>query len=219
MMSTVDTTLNIDDIFTLLKETRAKEQKFDKTESEKKNNSNVLYEEIKKKVSHLPTIEAHVVTKNTKDLGKNKQRGVQKIDDSVESVLPDMNQKTVTDRRLLKEERSMKWFSLPKVEMTDDIKRDLVIIKNRKYLDPKRCYRGEKWEIPQNFQVGEIVEGVGEYAGRIGRKKRGKTLTDEILKDEKAKEWFGKTYSEIQKKKSSGGKNFLKDKINKRKKY
>ncbi|KAG0682343.1 hypothetical protein C6P40_004850 [Pichia californica] len=212
--------LDIDGIFTLLKESREKEVQ-DSGSTLKKNSKELTYEDLKRKVTHLPNIQVNIFGKDSKHntVIKNNSRKIERINDSVESILPDLNKKTITDRRLIKEENSKKWFSLPKVEMTDELKRDMLIIKNRKYLDPKRFYKGEKWEIPENFQIGEIVEGVGEYAGRLNRKQKGKTLVDELLKNEDSSTWFDKTFNDIQKKKRSGGKKFLKEKIAKKKKY
>jgi mRNA-binding protein PUF3 len=214
-----DASLDIDEIFNRLKETQSED-----LDSIGKKNNNLTYEELKKKVSHLPSIQLHLINKNKIDekdkvARKPQNRKIQKFNDTVESVLPSSNKKTVTDRRLIKEEKSKKWFDIPKVEMTDDIKRDLLIVKNRKYLDPKRFYRGEKWEIPENFQMGEIVEGVGEYGGRLKRKQKGQTLVDELLKNKESSEWFSKTFIDIQTRKKSGGKKYLQDKISKRKKY
>lgn len=205
--------LEIDDIFKLLQEKRAVKNNL------KTKDANLTYEDIKKKVSHLPSIQLklHSQEKSTNSITKKSERRIRKIDDSVDSVLPrSSKEKTVTDRRLIKEAKSKEWFKISKPEMTDALKRDLLIIKNRKYLDPKRFYKGEKWEIPENFQVGEIVEGVGEYGGRLKRKQRGETLVDELLKNKESNDWFDKTYSAIQVKKKSGGKKFLHEKMNKR---
>lgn len=217
-MSLVEENTELDNIFNLLKKTRENTAKQNEADDkiEPVNKKDQEYQELKKKVTNLPSIELHLFKQEDKKKPQN--RKVQRIDDSVESVLPDLNKKTITDRRLIKEQNSEKWFALPKVEMTDDIKRDLLVIKNRKYLDPKRFYRGEKWEIPENFHMGEIVEGVGEYGGKMKRKQKGQSLVEELLKDEKTSEWFGKTYNEIQIKKKSGGKKFLADKIAKRRK-
>ncbi|GMM47102.1 Fcf2 protein [Pichia kluyveri] len=218
-----ESSTELDDIFNLLKKTRenSKQNNKDsetKDKTEVKNKKDEEYEQLKKKVTSLPSIELHLFKKeDDKNNKKSNNRKILKIDDSVESILPNKSDKTIIDRRLIKEQNSNKWFSLPKVEMTDEIKRDLLIIKNRKYLDPKRFYRGEKWEIPENFQMGEIVEGVGEYGGKIKRKQRGATLVDELLKDDNTNNWFSKTFNEIQVKKKSGGKKFLSNKIEKRK--
>lgn len=204
--------LDIDDIFYLLKE------KTSSSLNAEQKNPNNEYEEIKKKVTHLPTIQLKLLSQeNTKE--KRKERKVRKIDDSVDSILPKKNEKTITDRRLIKEAKSKEWFKITKPEMTDDLKRDLLVIKNRKYLDPKRFYKGEKWEIPENFQIGEIIEGVGEYGGRMKRKQRGETIVDELLKSKETNQWFAKTFSAIQVKKQSGGKGYLKEKMEKRRKY
>lgn len=209
--------LAVDDIFNLLKKTQPQTQT-----QPVKNSKELTFDELKKKVSHLPSIEVRLQDEILKSKKiRNTSRGVLKINDAVneriESVLPNSKDKIRTDKRLIKEEKTNKWFEIKKPELTDDLKRDLLIIKNRKYLDPKRFYRGEKWEIPENFQIGEIVSGVGEYAGKLKRKQKGESLVDELLKDKDTNTWFNKTYSEIQVKKKSGGKKFLQDKIAKRK--
>lgn len=211
---TKETDLEIDDIFQLLQAKTAK-----KSKSELKD-PNAEYEDIKQKVTHLPSIQLKLHSQDDSEKRvEKKERKIRKIDDSVDSVLPRKNEKTITDRRLIKEARSKEWFKITKPEMTEDLKRDLLVLKNRKYLDPKRFYKGEKWEIPENFQVGEIVEGVGEYGGRMKRKQRGETIVDELLKNKESNEWFNKTYSAIQVKKQSGGKGYLKQKMEKRRKY
>lgn len=211
--------LGIDDIFSRLQETK----KTNESENDSTGNTeNLTYEQLKKKVTHLPSIELHLYNSKKEGEKSRKERDIRKINDSVESVLPGFNKnnKSLKNRRLEKQRKSDEWFSIPKVDMTDELKRDLLIIKNRKYLDPKRFYRGEKWEIPENFQVGEVINGYGENGGKnLTRKSKGKGFIDELLKSESSNEWFDKTFTNIQKEKRSGGKKFLKDKITKRKKY
>ncbi|KAK9480359.1 Fcf2 pre-rRNA processing-domain-containing protein [Lipomyces japonicus] len=105
-----------------------------------------------------------------------------------------------------------KWFNLPKTEITPTIKRDLQLLKMRGVLDPKRHYRKENdKELPKYFQTGTIVEGPTEFfSSRLTKKERKQTLADEILADQKSKEYFKRRYDEIQTVKTSGGKNHYK---------
>lgn len=104
-----------------------------------------------------------------------------------------------------------RWFNMKKPEMTAELKRDLMVLKNRSVLDRKRHYKKEKWQLPQFFQTGTIVEGNTEfYSARMTKKNRGRTLAEEILNDTDSGEYFKKKYSEIQKKKTSGGKKHYK---------
>lgn len=107
---------------------------------------------------------------------------------------------------------------MPKTEMTPQIKRDLQLLKLRHVLDPKRHYRrpDEKAEM-KYFQPGTIIEGPTEfYSARLSKKERKQTLADEIMADNKAKEYFKKKYEEIQKVKTSGGKKHYKKVLKKR---
>lgn len=104
-----------------------------------------------------------------------------------------------------------RWFNMKKPEMTAELKRDLLVLKNRSALDRKRHYKKEKWEVPKFFQTGTIVEGNTEfYSARMSKKNRGRTLAEEILNDSDSGEYFKKKYAEIQKKKTSGGKKHYK---------
>ncbi|AET37683.1 Fcf2p Ecym_1457 [Eremothecium cymbalariae DBVPG len=97
------------------------------------------------------------------------------------------------------------WFQLPKQELTDSLKRDLALIKHRAALDPKRHYKKEKWQIPERFSVGTIVEGTGEFfSSRIKNKNRTNTILASLMADTDTDRYFRRKYSEIQEKKTAG---------------
>lgn len=113
-----------------------------------------------------------------------------------------------------------KWFNMKKPEMTPELKRDLLVLKNRSVLDPKRHYKKEKWETPKYLQSGTIIEGNTEfYSARMTKKMRGKTLAEEILNDSTATEYYKKKYLEITKVSKSGGKGHYKKLQSKRRGY
>lgn len=181
----------------------------------KTNKDHLTFEELKEKANSLPNLDVAFNYKDHK--GQSKSRDVLRINDSITTVLP-TDDKPIRDPTVLKKLRSDKWFALPKVELTGDLKRDLSIIKNRQYLDPKKFYKKDKWEIPERFQIGEVVAGIGEYGGKLKRKQKGISLVEELLHDETSKKWFKKKYYEIQAEKTSGGKKYYQDKISKRRK-
>lgn len=54
-------------------------------------------------------------------------------------------------------------------------------------------------KIPKFFQMGEIVEGAGEfYSSRMTKKERKQTLTQELLADIKLKRERKKRYAKLQ---------------------
>jgi hypothetical protein len=79
------------------------------------------------------------------------------------------------------------WFHMRPTPMTVDVQRDLQLIRNRNYLDPKRFYKkqdsNKKHSNNTNVQVGTVVEGAAEYySSRLTKKQRcGNYLTDQIL--------------------------------------
>lgn len=111
------------------------------------------------------------------------------------------------------------WYNLPKTELTDDVKRDLQIIKMRNALDGKHHYkRNDTNKFPKYFQMGTVVEGSHEYySARVSKKNRKRTMVDELLADAAYRKKNKKKLIEMNKKKSAGGKEYYKHKKNKRK--
>lgn len=59
--------------------------------------------------------------------------------------------------------------------------------------------------------MGTIVESPSEYfSARIKKKDRKETIVQEILADQKSRDYFKKKYNEIQEKSASGGKKWYK---------
>lgn len=162
------------------------------------------FSKIQKELQSLPKIESNL-EKHMEQAEKDAQRklDVVKVNDPITHV-----------KRSTKEEDTdagAKWFNMKKPEMTAELKRDLLILKNRSALDPKRHYKKEKWEVPKYFQTGTIIEGNTEFnSARMSRKSRGKTLAEEILHDDDSTKYFKRKYYEIQKEKTSGGKRHYK---------
>lgn len=98
-----------------------------------------------------------------------------------------------------------KWFNMPRTELTPSLRRDWQLLQMRSVLDPKRHYKKETAPIPKYFQTGTIVEGNTEFfSARLTRKERKQTIADELLADDKAKDYFKRKYAEIQTQKQSG---------------
>ena len=58
--------------------------------------------------------------------------------------------------------------------------------------------------------MGTIVEGPTEFFGRIKKKDRKETIVQEVLADQKSREYFKRKYNEIQERSNSGGKKWYK---------
>ncbi|GMM31752.1 Fcf2 protein [Martiniozyma asiatica (nom. inval.)] len=208
-----DTELELDDIFSKLQEAH-KNNKQEEDPNTQRDRLTVL----KKKVNKLPSIKANVTTDTVSSkTAAKKNRQVQKVSDPIEAVLPSVDS-TPKNAKLVSREKTQQWFTLPKQHITADLKRDLTLLQNRQYLDPKRFYKGEKWKIPERFQVGTILPGVEDGGSATSRKaKKSRGLAEQLLSDETATKWFSKTFSEIQAERRSGGKGSFKGKIAKKK--
>ncbi|EGV60730.1 dTDP-fucopyranose mutase [Yamadazyma tenuis] len=164
------------------------------------------FTQLKERVDRLPKIHANLET----TLKPQAKKDIVTINDPIIIKAP---KKDETD------DSGSKWFNMKAPEITDSIKRDLLIIKQRSALDPKRHYKKDKWETPKYFQMGTIVEGNTEFYSRMTKKQRGTSLVDEILHDNDSQKYFKRKYSEIQKHKTSGGKAHYKKVKSMRKKY
>ncbi|KXN74442.1 Fcf2-domain-containing protein [Conidiobolus coronatus NRRL 28638] len=125
----------------------------------------------------------------------------------------------MTKRQEAKKEKASsagpKWFNMPTATLTEEAKRDLHIIKLRNVLDRKRFYKKDNNKaLPKFFQFGTVIEHSSEfYSSRINKKDRKSTLVEEVLSDDKSKEYFKRKFNEIQEVKSSGGKDYAKNRF------
>ncbi|KAI9023842.1 Fcf2 pre-rRNA processing-domain-containing protein [Phycomyces nitens] len=138
----------------------------------------------------------------------------------LKSNKPEEAQLTKRERQKLREKTTGKgWFDMERPEITEEIKRDLQIIKMRHVLDRKRHYKkmGKNYN-PKFFQVGTIIEGPTEFfSSRILKKDRKQTLVDELLADEQSKQYFKRKFDETQERTNNGGKKHFKKLKQKRK--
>ncbi|XP_047499718.1 uncharacterized protein LOC125046118 [Penaeus chinensis] len=91
------------------------------------------------------------------------------------------------------------WFDMKAPEMTEEIQRDLEILKMRSVLDPKRHYKNNDMKVlPKHFHIGTVVDSpVDFYASRIPKKSRKRTLAEEILSNEESLRFQKRKYEEI----------------------
>ena len=67
------------------------------------------------------------------------------------------------------------WGNMPKVELTEELKEDLRVLKFRKHIFPKRFYKqSDSDKLPTYFQIGTIVDdgGVQSRKERLTKKEQ-----------------------------------------------
>jgi len=75
------------------------------------------------------------------------------------------------------------WFHMKPTPMTEELKADMAVIKNRNYLDPKKFYKSAD-QFSNILQAGTVIEGSSEFfSSRLTKKQRRTNLTDEIMAD------------------------------------
>jgi len=97
------------------------------------------------------------------------------------------------------------WFCMVPTPMTDELKTDLSILKNRNYLDPKRFYKKADRSSGSKLMmgVGTVIEGAAEfYSSRLAKKERRTNLTEEIMADPDAAGYTKRKYKSMQQAKS-----------------
>lgn len=110
------------------------------------------------------------------------------------------------------------WFHMAPTPMTDELKTDLAVIRNRNYLDPKRFYKSADNHKNKVMQLGTVIEGPAEfYSSRLTKKQRRTNLTEEIMADPAAADYTRNKYKKMQQAKSEKGRTYNnKKKLSKR---
>jgi len=104
----------------------------------------------------------------------------------------------------------------PAAVISEELKRDIAVIKMRNYLDPKKFYKSADAFGP-HAQLGTIIEGPTEYySGRLTKKERRTTVLDEFRSEDKIRKYTKKSFFKIQKSKPHRrDKKFIKSSKNK----
>jgi hypothetical protein len=100
-----------------------------------------------------------------------------------------------------KESAGKGWFNLPATELTDDIKNDFRLLRNRNALYRDRFYKKESGNMfPKYFQVGTVIEGATDVlsTGRINKKDRKSSILGEVLADTETTEYLRTKHLESQ---------------------
>lgn len=183
------------------------------SEAPDQDNGDDLFQRVQKSVASLPQIKSSLEENLEKNENVRAKQDIVRINDPIVHKQSKSKKQAPTDA-------GDNWFNMRQPEMTDAVKRDLQVIKHRSALDPKRHYKKDKWQTPKFFQMGSVVEGNTEfYLLRMNRRDRGKTLVEEILKDDDTEKYFKRKFSEIQANKRSGKKGHYKAVQQKRRKF
>ncbi|PGH14423.1 hypothetical protein AJ79_03066 [Helicocarpus griseus UAMH5409] len=134
-----------------------------------------------------------------------------KLAETIRSVpsIPDSQSKKSKERPTAGSD----WFDLPKTNLTEELKRDLQLLRMRSVLDPHRHYKKDnsKAKAPEFSQVGTLIAGPTEFfSSRIPKKERKRNFVEEALAAEKESGRFRRKYEEIQATKTSGKKEHYK---------
>lgn len=154
------------------------------------------------------------------------QLGSKKANSNDKNPLPTLSttllDETKTTQKQNSKAEAKDWFLLPKPNdhMKKQLQRDLLLIKHRAALDPKRHYKKDKWQVPDRFSIGTIMEDKTEFfSSRLTKKQRKSTILESLMADKDTDKYFKRKYSEIQVQKTSGKKGHYKKTKYMRKKF
>ncbi|KXZ44277.1 hypothetical protein GPECTOR_70g508 [Gonium pectorale] len=97
-------------------------------------------------------------------------------------------------------EDAKRWFELPATKITDDVKRELRLLRLRGAYDPKRFYKSfDDTKFPKHFQIGTVMDNPQDfYSSRLTARERGTSITDELLADPAVSAVRKKRYTKLQ---------------------
>ncbi|KAL6779101.1 hypothetical protein ACKKBF_B18750 [Auxenochlorella protothecoides x Auxenochlorella symbiontica] len=96
------------------------------------------------------------------------------------------------------------WFDMPATRITEEVKRDLRMLRLRSAFDPKAFYKKfDNTKFPKYFQMGTVVEGAADfYSSRLTNSERKQTFAEEIGADPRLTQARLKRYGKMQEEKS-----------------
>jgi Fcf2 pre-rRNA processing len=131
-------------------------------------------DEWTRRARHTEALKAQQITKSTSSISFKTGRGIATANNSA------TGQVIAT--------AGAAWFDMRPTPLTDEVRYDVAVIRNRSALNPKRFYKSMDWKKKQGapasgmIQVGTVVEGSAEfYSSRLTQAQRRGNVTDELL--------------------------------------
>ncbi|XP_076454661.1 deoxynucleotidyltransferase terminal-interacting protein 2-like [Babylonia areolata] len=147
-----------------------------------------------KKASSMPKETSLVESRIKKDLRNLK-------------MTPKSNAETKRGAKLKRSQWSLGkegWGSMRATEMTEERKQDLMVLNMRSTINPTQHYKHADVKIPKFFQIGVVQEDHFHHNDRVPKKKRKRTLVDELMADQQFKRKLKQQYQEVQATKATG---------------
>jgi hypothetical protein len=95
------------------------------------------------------------------------------------------------------------WFNMQPTPMTEELKTDLAVIRNRTHLDPKKFYKSADKQH-SIVQFGTVIEGASEYySSRLTKKQRRANITEEILADPSTADYATNKFKKMSREKTA----------------
>ena len=94
---------------------------------------------------------------------------------------------------------AVKWHDIPERELTQELKRELRLLKLRGATDPKRFYKAaDSTKLSTRFHIGTVIEGPADfYSSRLTKRERKQTFAEELLADPKVKAYAKRKFQEV----------------------
>jgi hypothetical protein len=98
------------------------------------------------------------------------------------------------------------WGNMRAPKLTQELKRELLIVKMRGALDPKRFYRSSDTgkKLPKYFQIGTVVAGAEDGRNRLTKRERKTSMLGELGADEAVRKRARSQFLKVQAATSDG---------------
>ncbi|KAF0992014.1 hypothetical protein HZS_5360 [Henneguya salminicola] len=108
------------------------------------------------------------------------------------------------NKKISSETAGAGWYHMPAIKETEEIKRDLALLRMRGSADLKTHYKKIDWKNkPKFIQMGTVVKSSFDRSSDLTRKQTRGTLIEQLLDNDQARKKIRSKYLEIQKKRAS----------------
>lgn len=125
------------------------------------------------------------------------------LQQTIQSAQVSMSLKHPPEKRKTLDHAGDGWFGMRPSPMTEELKKDMALVRNRNYLDPKRFYKSSD-PTSKFIQVGTVIEGASEfYSSRLTKKQQRTNLVEEVMADPSTARYAQDKYRKMQQEKTA----------------
>jgi Fcf2 pre-rRNA processing len=124
-------------------------------------------------------------------------------------TVPLVNEKPKSVKLKDRPDAGKNWYHLPAPELTPELKQELLVLRNRQYIDPKRHYKTTEERagpLPKYFAIGTVYDSKldGSVDTVLPVKRRNESLVEQLMHDDKFQTYAKKNVQKVMQRGMSG---------------